>query len=186
MRIVVIGSSTGGPYILEELFSRFPKISASIIIVQHLPANFTETFRSHISAITAMKVLIGTPNHMLTEGEIVIALAGQHLLLEKNRIIRLDGGDKVHGVRPAVDQTMLSLKNRVDDQFAGVILTGMGQDGAEGIIHIKNLKGLTIAQDPATSPIMSMPQAAIDTGMVTKILTPEGIRDALITFGRGT
>jgi two-component system chemotaxis response regulator CheB len=182
MKIVVIGSSTGGPYILEEIFSRFPKISAVIIIIQHLPPTFTFTFRSHLSALTSMDVVIGSEAHQITEGQIIVAPSGKHLLLEKNRIIRLDDGEKIHGVRPAADFTMLSLKQRVEDRFLGIVLTGMGQDGAKGIVHINSLKGMTIVQDPSTAAIMSMPQAAIETGMVTEVLPPSGIRRVLLNF----
>lgn len=185
MRIAIIGSSTGGPYILEEIFARFPRITGAIIIVQHLPPAFTNAFKVHLSALTKMKVIIGMENHTVSEGEIIIAPAGKHLILESNRIIHLVEGEKIHGVMPAVDQTMTSLKNRVDDRYAGIILTGMGQDGAKGIMYIKNLKGITIAQDPKTAPIASMPQSAIETGMVSHVLGPEEIRKALIRFGMG-
>lgn len=185
MKIAIIGSSTGGPYILEEIFARFPTIMGAIIIVQHLPPTFTNAFKAHISALVQMKVLIATENHPVSEGEIIIAPAGKHLILESNRIIHLLEGEKIHGVMPAVDQAMISLKNRVDDRYAGIILTGMGQDGAKGIIHIRNLNGITIAQDPKTAPIASMPQSAIETGMVSHILGPGEIRKALIRFGMG-
>lgn len=183
MRIVIIGSSTGGPFILEQIFAQFPKIPAVIIIVQHLPENFTNAFCEHIKILTHMQVMIATSSYHIKEGEIIIAPAGKHLLLSNNRTIIFQDGPKLHGVKPAVDYTMLSLRNREEDHLAGVVLTGMGHDGAAGIAHIKSLKGLTIAQDPNTSPIKSMPQAAIDTGMVTEILSPLDIRKALIRFG---
>ncbi len=183
MKIVIIGSSTGGPYILEQIFAQFPKIPAVIIIVQHLPQNFTNAFCEHIKNLTQMQVLIASSAYHIREGEILIAPAGKHLLLSNNRNIIFQDGEKLHGVKPAVDYTMLSLRNRVEDHLAGVVLTGMGNDGASGIAHIKCIKGLTIAQDPNTSPIRSMPQAAIDTGMVTEILSPLDISKALIRFG---
>lgn len=132
-----------------------------------------------------MNVLIGSEGHQISEKEIIIAPAGSHLTLEKNRIIHLIDGEKQHGVRPAADYTMVSLKHRVDDRLVGVVLTGMGQDGAAGIAHINDLNGFTIAQDPHTAPIRSMPQSAIETGKVTEILSPKGIREALIRFGSG-
>lgn len=183
MRIVIIGSSTGGPYILEQIFNQFPKVPAVIIIVQHLPQTFTEAFSEHIHVLTQMQVLIPVSGYQIREGEILIAPAGKHLVLSNNRTIILQDGDRLHGVKPAVDYAMLSLHKREEDQIAGVILTGMGQDGAAGIVHIKGLKGLTIAQDPKTSPIKSMPQAAIDTGMVSEVLSPIEIQKALVRFG---
>lgn len=183
MRIAVIGSSTGGPYILEQIFSQFPIVPAVFILVQHLPQSFTPAFRNHISVLTKMKVIIPESGYTIHDGEIIIAPAGQHLVLDQNRAIHFHNGDKRHGVRPAVDCTMLSLINRKDDTLIGVVLTGMGQDGAEGLVHIHHLGGITIVQDPCTCPIRSMPQAAIETGKVKDILTPEKIKQTLIKFG---
>jgi two-component system chemotaxis response regulator CheB len=185
MKIIVIGSSTGGPYILEQIFSKFPLIPAVIIIVQHLPISFTQTFCIQIRALTKMNVVVPTPGYVLHEGEILIAPAGVHMILEKNRFIAFEDGEKVHGVKPAVDKTMISLRQRGDDHLAGVVLTGMGQDGAAGIVHIRNLGGYTLVQDPDTAPIKSMPQSAIDTGKVQDILAPPKITQALIRFGTG-
>ncbi|HWQ67889.1 MAG TPA: chemotaxis protein CheB [Methanospirillum sp.] len=183
MRIAVIGSSTGGPYILEKIFTNFPKIPAAIIIVQHLPLAFTKTFQTHISSLTSMAVNVASSGYSLHEGEILIAPSGKHLVLDHNRRVLLQDGEKVHGVKPAIDCTMLSLHSFTEDRLCGIVLTGMGQDGAAGVAHIRNLGGTTIAQDPGTSPIRSMPQAAIDTGKVLEVLAPEGIRQALISFG---
>jgi two-component system chemotaxis response regulator CheB len=183
MRLVIIGSSTGGPYILEQIFTQFPVIPAVIIIVQHLPQNFTDTFCKHLGMLARMQVRIATHLYQFHEGEILIAPAGKHLVLSNNRSIMLQDGDKLHGVKPAADYAMLSLHQREEDHLAGVVLTGMGQDGAVGIAHIKKLGGHTIAQDPTTSPIKSMPQAAIETGKITDVLSPAEITMALIQFG---
>lgn len=185
MRIAIIGSSTGGPYILEQIFTGFPPVPVCIIVIQHLPAAFTQSFKGHIAALTSMKARVPSEGDVLTEGEILIAPAGKHLILHHNRKISFEDSEKLHGVKPAIDKTMLSLQKRLDDHLAGFILTGMGQDGAAGIAHIKNLGGLTIVQDPATAPIKSMPQAALDTRKVTEILPPAGITRALIHFGSG-
>lgn len=185
MRIAIIGSSTGGPYILEQIFTGFPVIPVSIIIIQHLPAAFTRAFKGHITALTPMKVRIPSVGDVLTEGEILIAPAGTHLILDHNRKIGFEDSERLHGVKPSIDKTMLSLQMRREDHLAGIILTGMGQDGAAGIAHIHGLGGLTIVQDPATAPIKTMPLAALDTRKVTEILTPAGITRALIQFGSG-
>jgi two-component system, chemotaxis family, protein-glutamate methylesterase/glutaminase len=183
MKIAIIGSSTGGPYILEEIFGKFPVVQAAIIIVQHLPLAFTQTFRGHIAALTSMKVIIGEAGTMLSEGTIVIAPAGMHLILYQNRIIYLDDGEKLHGVKPSIDKAMLSLQQVGGDKLLGIILTGMGQDGADGMAHIRSLGGYTIVQDPETAPIRSMPLAAIDTGQVRESLPPKKIALSLVKFG---
>jgi two-component system, chemotaxis family, protein-glutamate methylesterase/glutaminase len=184
MKIIIIGSSTGGPYILEQIFSGFPDLQLAIIIIQHLPASFIEVFRRHIISFTKMEVLVVEDHCVLSERKIFVAPSGFHLLINNNRICTLNLDDKMHGVRPAVDKTMLSLQKRKDDHLMGIILTGMGRDGADGIIHMHSCGAITIAQDPASSPIKSMPQAAIDTGHIDQICTPGCIRQKMIEFGK--
>lgn len=183
MNIIIIGSSTGGPFILEQVFDRFPIIPVCIIIVQHLPQSFIATFQNHIAALTKMAVIIANDGDTIQAKNIIIAPSGYHLLLIQNRMIILDTSDKIHGVRPAIDKTMISLDYKKGDCLMGIVLTGMGQDGAAGILHLNTLGAITIAQEPATAPIRSMPQSAIDTGAVTQVLIPEAIRDAMILFG---
>ncbi len=185
MKIAVIGSSTGGPHILEEILTGLPVTQAAIIIVQHLPGAFTQTFRNHLACMTRMDVILGDAGIKLEEGKIYIAPAGRHLILEQNRTIQLDDGEKLHGVKPSIDRTMLSLQRIDRDRLMGAVLTGMGQDGAAGIAHIRSLGGYTIVQDPVTAPIRSMPQAALDTGMVREILSPKEITKTLKKFGSG-
>ncbi len=182
MKIIIIGSSTGGPYILESVFSNFPVVNAAIIIVQHLPPTFTRTFNTHISSLTKMPVSVASEGEKITEPHIYIAPAGQHLLIKNNRTFVLNDDDKLHGVRPAVDRTMLSMQKRTDDPIMGIVLTGMGRDGADGIYYLHKLGAVTIAQEPATAPIKSMPQAAIETGEVDYIFTPEKIKNFIINF----
>jgi two-component system, chemotaxis family, protein-glutamate methylesterase/glutaminase len=185
MKIAIIGSSTGGPHILEEVFTRFPVVPIVIIIVQHLPEAFTKTFRGHIADMTGMNTVIAEEGLKLSERKIIIAPAGRHLILEQNRIVHLEDGPKLHGVKPSIDRTMLSLQNVDGDRLLGIELTGMGQDGAAGISYIRSIGGYTIVQDPVTAPIKSMPQAAIDTGQVREILTPKAITKALVKFSSG-
>ena len=136
MKIIIIGSSTGGPYILEQIFSQFPLLPVCIIIIQHLPLNFIQPFRDHINELTVMDTEVIKEGTKLTDNRIYIAPAGYHLLLRKNRECFLDSSEKLHGVRPAIDRTMLSLVERVGDDLMGVILTGMGHDGAQGVAYM--------------------------------------------------
>ncbi|MDX8550983.1 chemotaxis protein CheB [Methanospirillum sp. J.3.6.1-F.2.7.3] len=183
MKIIIIGSSTGGPYIIESILSEFPVLPLTIIIVQHLPPTFTKTFKNHITSFTKMEVIIADKETRIKEQQIIIAPAGHHLIVKNNRYFQLDDGEKLHGVRPAVDLTMMSMQKLNNDKIMGIILTGMGRDGAEGLIHLHQCGGITIVQDPATAPIKSMPQASIKTGIVDFVLTPEQIREKIIAFG---
>ena len=117
MKIIIIGSSTGGPYILEEILSHFPSLPCAIILVQHLPPTFTNTFKTHIATLTRMNVTIAGEDQKIAEGTLFIAPAGQHLLLRNNRSFIFDDGDKIHGVRPAVDRTLLTIQKRSEDKI---------------------------------------------------------------------
>ncbi|MCC7565125.1 MAG: chemotaxis protein CheB [Methanomicrobiaceae archaeon] len=177
--ILIMGSSTGGPRTLEQVFFRFPVVRAAIIVVQHMPAYINETICGRLQRICNMEIVIARDGDEIRHGRIYIAPSGSHLKIVDNRTICLFDDEKVHAVRPSIDVAMQSLAGRNGDTLAGVILTGMGTDGAEGIRHIKNIGGTTIAQDIKTSIVHSMPKAAFETGMVDFVLPPEGIRSKI-------
>ena len=180
--IVVIGSSTGGPRTLEIVFSRFPLVDAAIVIVQHMPHYINSAFCRHLAEISRMEARIGEDGESIEHGTIYVAPGDVHLKLLANRTIRLFDDEKVQSVRPSIDVAMTSLERRESDRFAGVILSGMGSDGAEGIRHIKSIGGTTYAQALRTCAIHYMPRAAFATGRVDEMLPPEGIRENLIRF----
>jgi len=177
--IIVIGASTGGPQTLRKVVDRLPVLDACIIIVQHMPIHVNNSIRRSLSQLTDMEVYIGEDGMRLKNGTIVIAPSEVHLELDQNRTVKLIEGEKVNYVCPSVDVTMKSIQKSSEVNFIGVILTGMGSDGAEGISHVKQLGGMTIAQDEPTSVIYGMPRAAAETGNVDFILSPELIGDKL-------
>lgn len=177
--IIVIGASTGGPQTLRRLVDRLPVLDACIIIVQHMPVHVNNSIRKSLSQLTDMEVRIGEDGMRLKNGTIIIAPSEVHLELDRNRTVKLIEGEKVNYVCPAVDVTMKSIQKSPEVNVIGVILTGMGSDGAKGISHIKQLGGMTIAQDEPTSVIYGMPRAAAETGNVDFILSPELIGDKL-------
>ncbi|MBN1167929.1 MAG: chemotaxis protein CheB [Methanospirillaceae archaeon] len=180
--LIIIGSSTGGPQILRTIFHSMPKLRASIIIVQHIPASFTHSLCTHLQACTDMTVSVAKAGDTPQDSQILVAPTGAQCMINENKIIDLSVTTRVHAVCPAVDCTMLSIRENMYQQIVGIILTGMGHDGTKGIQHIHALKGITIAQDPQTAPIATMPQSAIDTGAVHNILKPEKIREKLLLF----
>ncbi len=183
--LIVIGSSTGGPKILRRLFAGMPPLQAAVVLVQHMPAFVNDSLRRTIAGQTEMDVAIATSGMRLETGRVYVAPSDIHLSLRNNRSILLNQGEKVNFVRPAVDVTMQSIRKDQSRLF-GVILTGMGKDGAEGIRYMKSIGATTFAQDRETSVIYGMPKAAVETGCVDHVHNPEGIRDALIKFvGRG-
>lgn len=179
-RIGVIGSSAGGPRILKEIFTGLPCLQGSLILVQHMPKFVNTTFCESLNEITEMNVKLAEEGEYIKPGFLYIAPSELHCGLVDNRIIHLFNAEKVHYVSPSIDVAMESIKNEVGLRPIGVLLTGMGKDGAEGIAHIKDLGGVTIVQNEQTSVIWGMPKAAISTGKVDFVLDPQEIRAKLI------
>lgn len=182
VNIIIIGSSAGGPRILKELFNEFPRIDAAIVLIQHMPVFINKAFTATLDKCTDMDVRLAEDGDLLTRGCTFVAPTGKHLILRNNSEIQLVDGEKVNFVCPAVDETMYSVKAETGVSFTGVVLTGMGRDGAGGIAYLKALGGTTIAQDEETSVIYGMPREAIATGKVDYILSPSGIAQKLITI----
>ena len=177
--LVVIGSSTGGLKILEELFPRLPVLKAAVLIIQHITPMIDKAFVSSLARVSKMPVTLAYAGLSLQEGQVYLAPGGVHLSLVRNQNIHLYSGEKVNSVCPSIDVTMKTIIRPTIGRLAGVILTGMGCDGAAGISHIKQLGGITIAQDQRTSVIYGMPKAAAETGTIDFILPTERIADKL-------
>ncbi|MXV64005.1 chemotaxis-specific protein-glutamate methyltransferase CheB [Natronorubrum sp. JWXQ-INN-674] len=189
---IVLGASTGGPKIVEQVFDRLPlEFDAKGLVVQHMPSSFTGRFAERLDRRSRYDVSEAADGDTVRSGEILVAPGGAHLEVTGNvgghLTVGLDDGDRIHGVRPAIDVTMRTAAERVSDPLCGVVLTGMGRDGAAGIEAIKTAGGHTVAQDEATSPVFGIPCQAIQTGCVDDI-TPAGeladtIVDAFNTDG---
>jgi len=182
--IVVIGSSASGPRILREIFTEMPKLNMSIVLVQHMPQFIENMFVKSIGQLTPMIVKIAEDGDPLNHGSVYVAPSGVHLQFDRNRFIRLVKGESVNQVCPSVDVAMLSLVPQPGVVFAGIVLSGMGNDGAQGMVHLKRLNGITIVQDENTSAIFEMPRQTLLTGCVDHVLPPNEIRRRLIELGR--
>ena len=180
--IAVIGASAGGPRVLNQLFWEMPCLKGCMIVVQHMPKFINAPLAEGIGQNTGMRIKIAESLETLVDGTVYVAPSERHLVLENNRFIQLRAGEKVNYVCPSVDVTMQSLEASPPVRTVGVVLTGMGRDGADGIVHIKRIHGITVAQDEKTSTIFGMPKEAIATGFVDYILPPEQIRDRLIRW----
>ena len=177
--LIVIGSSTGGLKILEEMFRRLPALKAAVLIVQHITPIIDQAFVGSLARISKMPVSLVREGQTLEDGHVYVAPGGKHLNLIRNQSFHLFSGEKVNSVCPSIDVTMKSLVRPPSGKLAGVILTGMGCDGAEGIMHVKRIGGITIAQDQKSSIIYGMPKAAAETGMIDYILSTDRITDKL-------
>lgn len=172
--IITIGTSTGGPRALQSVLPLIPKdINGTIVVVQHMPPNFTKSLAERLDALSNIKVKEGEEGDILKRGYCYIAPGDFHMKVvnkEGNHTIELNKEPAVKGLRPAVDVLMESVAKLDNLKKVGVIMTGMGSDGSQGIIEIKKSNGYTIAQNQETSVIFGMPKAAIDTKSIDKIV----------------
>jgi two-component system chemotaxis response regulator CheB len=145
-----------------------------------MPRFINESFRRSIGRGTKMEVTLAATGDRLAHRRVFIAPSDHHLAIVRNRMFRLIDGPKVNYVKPSVDVTMRSVGASDEDRLLGIIMTGLGRDGAEGLGHLRSLGAETIAQDEGTSTIYGMPKAALEVGAVGMVLTPREIRGALI------
>jgi len=179
-KIVVIGSSAGGPRILKQIFMKLPRLNGVILIVQHMPKFVNDSFAANLNSFTDMTVKVAENAEPLEAGVVYLAPSEVHMALQNNERVHLFDGEKVNFVCPAVDVTLKSLKKQADTQIIGIILTGMGRDGADGVSYLKKIGGTTITQDKESSIIYGMPKEAQATGNIDYVLSPQEIHDVLI------
>ena len=178
--VVVIGSSTGGPPALMEVLPRIPAdFPAWMLIVQHMPKGFTKSLAERLNEQCAIKVKEAEEGDKYEPGTALIAPGDYHMIV-KDSHIELNKNPRLHGVRPSVDPTMISASENFKNNTLGVILTGMGSDGADGMVNIKDRGGKTIAQDEKSSVIFGMPKMSIAKGCVDQIITLTKIPSAII------
>jgi two-component system chemotaxis response regulator CheB len=172
--IVALGTSTGGPKALQEILPYFPRdLPVPILIVQHMPLGFTGPFAQRLNSLCAITVCEASHGDTLRPGVVYIAPAGQHMTIERN----LDSRVKIcldthphHLHVPSVDVTMKSVAAAFGKLALGVILTGMGSDGAEGMKAIHRQGGLTIGQDEGTCTVYGMPRACAELGILSRVV----------------
>lgn len=183
-KLVVIGASTGGPRALLEVMQQIPSgLSASFLVVQHMPEGFTLSFAERISWQSGMKAKEAEDGDIIVVDKVFVAPTGYHMCLEKNQMevrIRLNRGPLVNFVRPSVDVTMLSAVEAFGKAVVGVVLTGMGKDGLEGARKIKEKGGFIIVQDEKTSVVWGMPKMVYKAGLADKVLPLSEIPGAIV------
>lgn len=175
-KIVAIGASTGGPRALEEVLKGFPAdLPAAVLITQHMPAGFTDSLSKRLDRICPLKVAEAANGESILESKAYVAPGGFHLLVAKDGTTLLSSSAPVNYVRPSADLMMETAAEVFGPSVVGVVLTGMGRDGAEGMARIKEKGGKTVVQDPNTAVIPSMPQAVIKKGSADMIVSLERV-----------
>ena len=178
--IVVFAASTGGPATLMRLLPNFPKgFPAAVLLVQHMPATFTRQFGPQAAEVTPLSVKEAEANEALRPGTLYICPGSHHLRISATGKILLDDGPRILGYRPCADVTLETVAAFAGNLAIGVILTGMGNDGARGVKAVKAAGGVVFAQDEATSVIFGMPAEAIKTGAVDEVLGIDEIYPAI-------
>ena len=180
-RLIILGSSTGGPNAVQSILASLPKeLPAGILVVQHMPKEFTGPFALRLNENCDLNVKEAEDGDVIKDGTVLVAQGGCHMMVLPNMRIKRAQGPKRFGVKPAVNITMVSGSEVFGSNTIGVLLTGMGHDGAFGMKTIKKRGGITIAQDSSSSVIYGMPKAAIDLNVVDQTLPKEKIAKAIL------
>jgi two-component system, chemotaxis family, protein-glutamate methylesterase/glutaminase len=179
--IVVLGASTGGPATVMRLAPGFTRdFPAAVFLVQHMPATFTTQYAAQLAEFTSIRVKEAEPNESVQPGTLYICPGAQHLRITPTGRIQLDAtSGRINGYLPNIDVTMETAASYAGAMTIGVVLTGMGNDGAAGAKAIHNAGGLVIAQDEATSVIFGMPAEAIKAAQVEQVLPLDDIYAAI-------
>ena len=187
-RVVAIGTSTGGTQALEVVLSALPRVSPGIVIVQHMPEKFTALFAERLNGICQIEVKEAANNDRVIPGRALIAPGGKHMLLKRNGAqyhVEVVDGPVVNRHRPSVDVLFRSVAKFAGKNALGIIMTGMGDDGARGLKEMKDAGAATIAQNEATCVVYGMPKEAVKLGGVDRSLALTNIHADIEQFGRG-
>ncbi|MDB5438436.1 MAG: hypothetical protein JWM33_863 [Caulobacteraceae bacterium] len=182
-RLVAIGSSTGGVEALMSLLAHLPANCPPTVITQHMPASFTRSFAERLNRICAAEVSEASDGALLNPGKVYLAPGGEmHLSVEGAAQLRcrVSPGDLACGHRPSVDVLFSSVAKAARARAVGVILTGMGRDGAQGLLAMRQAGASTLGQDEASSVVYGMPKSAFELGAVERQLSLEKIGPALL------
>lgn len=179
-RVAAIGASTGGPSALETLLAGWsPDLPLAGVIIQHMPPAFTTALAERLDKICRLRVREAKSGDAILSGTALVVPGDANLTVAEDGRVRLDGNVDLYPFRPCIDVTLKSVSEAFRSRAIGVLLTGMGRDGAEGLSCIKARGGSTLVQDEKTSLIYSMPKAAVALGCVDRILPIEEMADAL-------
>jgi len=183
-RVVAIGVSTGGPQALQYALPQLPKdFPGTILIVQHMPEGFTEMFSRRLDEICAISVKEAQSGDLLLAGRALICPGSRHMKVKKlplGEVAVLTDDPRVNGHRPSVDVLFRSVAEEFGDQGVGVLMTGMGEDGARGMGELKAAGGMTIAQSEESCVVYGMPKAAIEHGYAVRVVALDALANTIM------
>ncbi len=182
-RVVAIGTSTGGTQALEAVLGGLPRVCPGIVIVQHMPEKFTAAFAARLNAICRIEVREAQSNDRVIQGRALIAPGGRHMLLRRSGaqyFVEIVDGPPVSRHRPSVDVLFRSVARSAGANALGIIMTGMGDDGAAGLLEMRAAGARTVAQDEHSCVVYGMPKEAVKRGAVEKTVPLLALRDEIL------
>jgi two-component system chemotaxis response regulator CheB len=182
-RLIAIGTSTGGTQALEAVLSRLPRTMPGIVVVQHMPEKFTALFAQRLNQICELEVLEARDGQRVIAGRVLIAPGGRHMSVKRSGaqyVVEVRDGPPVNRHKPSVDVLFRSVSRCAGRNALGVIMTGMGDDGARGLKEMRDAGAHTVAQDEASCVVFGMPKEAIRMDAAERIVPLDRIPDALI------
>lgn len=183
-KLFAIGASTGGTEAIKDVLLQMPLDAPGIVITQHMPAGFTKTFSERLDKLCGISVKEAEDGERILPGHAYIAPGDRHLKVVRSGAdyrIKLDDGPRVTGHKPSVDVLMSSVAEAAGSNVIAAILTGMGKDGALGMLHVQQHGGFTIAQDEQSCVVFGMPKEAIKAGAVQQVCSLQDIPQAMLT-----
>jgi two-component system chemotaxis response regulator CheB len=173
---IAIGASTGGPPVVAELLRALPAtLDAPVLVVQHIGEGFVQGFAEWLATVCPRPVAMARQGRPADGGTVYVAGGGAHLGLSRDRRLTLEQGPPRHGFRPSISRLFESVAASCGPDAVGILLTGMGRDGADGLLALRDAGATTIAQDEASSVIYGMPAEAVRLGAARHVLAPAGI-----------
>lgn len=177
-RVIAIGTSTGGTQALEEVLTALPRVCPGIVIVQHMPEKFTAAFAARLNSVSAIEVKEAANGDRVLPGRALIAPGGRHMLMKRNGaqyVVEVVDGPLVNRHRPSVDVLFRSVARCAGANALGIIMTGMGDDGAAGLLEMRTAGAQTLGQDEESCVVYGMPKEAVKKGAVQRSVPLSGI-----------
>lgn len=182
-KLIALGASTGGTQALEKVLRTFPVDAPGTVIVQHMPEHFTKSFADRLNQVCPIRVQEAVDGDYVVPGLALIAPGGKHMVLQASGarwLVRIKDGPKVHHQRPAVDVLFQSVARCAGRNAVGALLTGMGADGAKGMLAMREAGAYTVAQNEETCVVYGMPREAVKLDAAVDVLPLDRITDALL------
>ena len=184
-KVIAIGASTGGTEAILEILKSLSLQTTGIVIVQHMPIHFTTAFAKRLNEICEIFVKEAEDGDIIKKGQALIAPGSKHMVIDKaagNTIVRVIDGPSVNRHKPSVDVLFRSMSNKIGAKGLGILLTGMGDDGAKGLLEMKETRAQTIAQDEKSCVVYGMPKEAVKIGAASYSLNIKSITEYIKTF----